>query len=104
MTGSEPIPLLIDGHARMDKQIAYKLLFAELAALRVLPAEALVARIGVAQSTSSLQHDQPLEIETTVSWADRHRKAVRITARAFGSGHWHTERIEESVVVGVESA
>ncbi|MCQ4166677.1 hypothetical protein [Tahibacter harae] len=87
----------------MDKHTAYILLFAELNTLRGLPPDLLIARVGVAQSRTLLVQDQPLEIQTTLDWADRHRTTVRITARAFGSGHWHTERLEESVVVTVVS-
>jgi hypothetical protein len=86
----------------MDRSSAYHLLYAELESLRALAPDALVARIGMTQSATAWLQGQPLEIETTLGWADRDSSSVRITARAFGSAHWHvSERLEESVVVSL---
>ncbi|UXI70089.1 hypothetical protein [Tahibacter amnicola] len=81
---------------------AYACLVHELEVLRQYDPQDLIPLVGSAPLEQVLDiAGERVEFSYSMSWADRHRRAIRITAQARGPSTWRHEWFEESATVAV---
>ena len=84
----------------MDRVRAYGVIAAELEALRQLPYNDLVARIGTQPHRREIVTPAGVAaLETWVEWKDRANGEVCVVATFDGPSTWRLERLEERISV-----
>jgi hypothetical protein len=88
----------------MRRANAYIALAAELEMWSRRPSSDLRACVGLPATSRVVEvQGEELQLELTVSWTDKKRRAIRIAGMATGPSHWRLERLDESVVVELPS-
>jgi len=83
----------------MNRDVAYRVLAAELHSLSQQGYDSLVSQVGQTTERSIWVDQEVLIIETTVRWDDLEKRTIGIDARALGPSCWTIERLEESVLI-----
>lgn len=87
----------------MNRGSTYSELAKELGLWRQQPIANLLAAIGTPPPPRFVLIDQEdIEISVRVRWIDARKKALSVTAAAYGPSCWRFDRMEESVIVATD--
>lgn len=85
---------------RSYRAIGYAALVTTLNTWQQRPITALLARVDLPAESSRITVDgEEVTVEIAVRWLDAKREALLIQGFAYGSSHWHSERVEEQLTV-----